>query len=161
MDLAPPVKATYPMKLQNCSNPNPRFPTRCSRSEERDDLCSKYEDIDAEDTVATTSCGLQAVMDSAPAPKSSDPAKLEEVSNLNPRFPTRHSRSGGGDDPDSKNEDIDANDAGAMTPCGWPAAMDSSPALKATPPKKPGVIQIQIQDFKQIFKFWMRRCVGF
>ncbi len=31
----------------------------------------------------------------------------------------------------------------------WLAAMDSAPALKATSPKKPGIILIKIQDIQQ------------
>ncbi len=46
-------------------------------------------------------------------------------------------------------EDIDAEDAGSITPCGWMAAMESVPTPKATSPKKPGINQIQIQYIQQ------------
>ncbi len=69
--------------------------------------------------------------------------KLQNYSSLDPRFPTRYSGSGGGDNPDSKY-------AGAMTLCGQKTAMDSDSAPKATYPTKHGEVQIQIQDSQHI-----------
>ncbi len=63
-----PPKATSLEKIRNHSNPFPRYPTRCLGSWwEGDDSDSSYEDIDTEDTGATTPCGWPAAMDSASA----------------------------------------------------------------------------------------------
>ncbi len=60
------------------------------------------------------------------------PKKVRQVSNQSRKNPTRHPRSTRHVKTKSDSEDDDANNAGATTPCGLPAAMDSASAFKAT-----------------------------
>ncbi len=53
------------------------------------------------------------------------------IAQINPGFEAKKPRPTRGYESVSNSEEVDAEDAGARTPCGWPAAMDLAPAPKA------------------------------
>ena len=81
------------------------------------------------------------------------------ISILNPRNQARSASSKGGAVSDSICKEIDAEDVGAMTPCGLPAAMDSAPTPNATSlmqlwnqliPNPTNQADLQVQEEEQI-----------
>ncbi len=99
-------------------------------------MVSNIEDNDAKDAGAMIPCGLPAAMDSASASKGISLMKLRSCSNQRNGLGARTTRPSSQVQMDCNIEDNDAKDAGDMTPCGLPAAMDSASASKATSSKK-------------------------
>ncbi len=98
---------------------NPRNQARSASSRGGTDSYSICKDIDAEDIGTATLCGQLATMDSAPSPNATSPIQLWNQSVPNPRNQARSASSGGGTDSDSVCKDIDAENVGAVTLCGW------------------------------------------